>query len=181
MHFKWPVGKAEKYDGQNCSWGHWGHRRANCWHCFTEDWRFERIWRNPEASLKDALELKYVVAPDYTFYRESTREVALWQLFRSAQITGFWMANGVNVIPCLMWNDKLYPEEIAEAIGTNGVYAVRGPGREYEKYWMEFAERLVGALKPEQVLHFGNPMGLNVWGEGVGVRVVLRQKKITTG
>jgi hypothetical protein len=106
-------------------------------------------------------------------WAETCRPTAKWQLFRAAQVTGYWQANGVNVIPALEWGPAVSPDDVAELYGIGGIYAVRSPKQHTEKIWCEGAAKLYEKLKPRMILHFGTSRGLKVWGD-VGVKQVLR-------
>jgi hypothetical protein len=173
MHFYWPVQLVTEYDNTDVKWGPWSDVKANSWHGFTEDWRLEGIWRNPYGSLRYALEKKWLTGPNYSVWAETCRPTAKWQLFRAAQVTGYWRANGVNVIPALEWGPTVSPDDVAELYGIGGIYAVRSPKKYTEKIWCEGAAKLYEKLKPRMILHFGTSRGLNVWGD-VGVKQVLR-------
>jgi hypothetical protein len=173
MHFYWPVQLVTEYDDTDVKWGPWSDVKANSWHGFTEDWRLEGIWRNPYGSLRYALEKKWLTGPDYSVWAETCRPTAKWQLFRAAQVTGYWQANSVNVIPSLEWGPAVSPDDVAELYGIGGIYAVRSPKKHTEKVWCDGAAKLYEKLKPRMILHFGTSRGLKVWGD-VGVKQVLR-------
>ncbi len=162
---KWPIEINLDYPGLNESllWSPWGVFGSKNIHCYTEDYRFESTWRNPELSLKRVLELNFVIAPDFSVYPESSTLVNSWQLYRSLAVFSYWQNMGVNVIPSINW---ISPEQILNDIDLYpdfNIIAVRCPGKKYISSWLAGASTIVNIVKPKLVLQFGTSLGSEAW------------------
>jgi hypothetical protein len=164
-------------DWQDIWWGRWGLFDRNGLHCYTDDWRFENIWRNPENSLQHVYDKKIVISPDFSIFPHYTDEAIKWQLYRCWQIAGFWQHFKVPVIYSINWTN---PEQIARHLKfypETKIIAVRCAGKNYEAAWRAGAEAVMEIMKPEQVLHFGTKLGIDVWG-GCGIQLPLSSKTL---
>lgn len=161
----WPIETRLKYADlhKHLSWSPWGVFNSENIHCYTEDYRFEGCWRNPELSLKRVLDLNFVIAPDFSVYPFAPYQINSWQLYRSLAVFGFWQLNGVRVIPSINWIGPRQIESDKDLYPNFNIIAIRCPGREYYQEWLWGAEKINAIIKPEIVLHFGTNLGLDVW------------------
>ena len=155
---------------QVTTWGCWGSKKES-WHCFTDDWRFESIWRSPENSLRYALDREIITSPDYTIRPNWPIEAIRWQLWRSQAITRYWQANGVNVVPCYNWTSVRQIDNCLGLYQCSPVIAVRSPGREYFDQWFECAFHIQQYFDPSIVLQFGSKKGSHVWKNCINLKI----------
>lgn len=176
----WPIDSYLDYPDLNksLSWSPWGVFDSENIHCYTEDYRFECCWRNPELSLKRVLDLNFVVAPDFSVYPFAPYQVNSWQLYRSLAVFGFWQSNGVRVIPSINWIGPCQIESDRELYPKFNVIAVRCPGPGYYNEWVLGAEKIKELIQPDIVLHFGTKFGLKVWNNSDVFLFKLRGQKV---
>ena len=63
---------------------------------YEDDYRFERIWRNPRQYLNVLKRYNGVILPDFSLYRDMPLVMQLWNIYRSRAI-GFWLQlNGIK-------------------------------------------------------------------------------------
>lgn len=173
----WPKNTDINFTGEkNMSWSPWGTFSTNNIHCYTDDYRFESIWRKPEYTLKRVLELNYVLSPDFTMYPGASDYVNTWQLYRAMSVFSYWQNMGVNVIPSINWSTPLHILNNKELYPQFSVIAVRGPANRYKNEWYAGAETIKKLINPKIILHFGQALGLDVW-EDAAINYPLRSKK----
>ncbi len=161
----WPINTKLNYPDlkDTLLWSPWGVFVSGNIHCYTDDYRFESIWRKPELSLKRVLDLDLVIAPDYSVYPDAPAIVNRWQLHRSLAVFSYWQNMGVRVIPSISWVSS---EQIRQDRGLYpdfSTIAVRCPTRDYLDTWYSGAETIRDLVKPETVLHFGTALGSDIW------------------
>lgn len=144
-------------------------------HCYTEDFRFEKLWSDAMDQLFRVIFSEFVIAPDFSIHYTAPYEIVRWQLYRSNQIAGYLSSQGVRVIPSLNWNTKRNIYKCIDLYPKCNIYAVRSPNSKYYDRWMAGAELLNKLLKPDLVLHFGTKLGINIWPNAV--QLPLRKKK----
>ena len=175
FRFKWPLKTTVNPILNNeLSWSPWGVFNTENIHCYTDDYRFEVTWRNPELALQRVLGLNLVIAPDFTVYPTADPIVNRWQLYRSLAVFSYWQSMGVNVIPSLNW---VSPDQIradADLYPRFSTVAVRCPGTKYYNKWVDGITELKKIVQPETVLHFGTKLGLDVWSDEVIYHFKLR-------
>jgi hypothetical protein len=175
----WPIKIKIDYDfDKDLKWSPWGRfNKFKNIHCYVDDWRFEGVWRKPEYTLKKLLELNYVIAPDFSVYKNAPHQVNTWQIYRSQQVYAYWINNGIKTIPSINWVDIEQIKRDRLLYSDYKIIAVRCPGREYYTEWVDGAEYINKIIKPKIVLHFGTMLGMDVWKGAKVINYSLRQKK----
>ncbi|HCY83944.1 MAG TPA: hypothetical protein DHV36_02285 [Desulfobacteraceae bacterium] len=146
-------------------------------HCYTDDYRFESIWRKPELSLKRVLDLNLVIAPDFSVYPDAPAIVNRWQLHRSLAVFSYWQNMGVRVIPSISWVSSEQIHQDRDLYPGFSTIAVRCPTREYLATWYSGAETIRDLVRPTTVLHFGTSLGIDVWTDSQVFQFCLRHQK----
>jgi hypothetical protein len=146
---------------ENLKWCPWGTFNADNVHFFTEDYRFEGLWRRPEFSLKKLLKFNYVIAPDFSLYYGAPEEVNRFQLYRQRVIFSFLQFNGVNVIPCLSFLDLEQIKKDEDFYFKFPVYAVRSPQKDFLSEYKKCMDYFIKKLKIKKILHFGTRNGID--------------------
>ncbi|WP_035240931.1 DUF4417 domain-containing protein [Desulfobacter vibrioformis] len=175
---RWPIETRLKYADldKNLSWSPWGVFNSENIHCYTEDYRFEGCWRNPELSLKRVLDLNFVIAPDFSVYPSAPALVNRWQLYRSLAVFSYWQNMGVRVIPSINWVSADQIKQDQDLYPDFSIIAVRCPGNGYYEEWVDGIENLNKIIKPKIILHFGTKLGLEVWKNSQVFQFKLRGK-----
>ena len=161
----WPIQTNLTYPDlqQTLTWSPWGVFKSQNIHCYTEDYRFEITWRKPELTLKRVLELKHVIAPDFSVYEHAPDPVNRWQLYRSLAVYSYWQNMGVNVIPSINWISPDQIEKDQDLYPCFSIIAIRCPTKEYLDKWISGAEKIKQIINPDIVLHFGTSLGISTW------------------
>jgi hypothetical protein len=140
-------------------WSRWGSSRPGALHAFVDDYRLEVSWRRPSLALRRALAAQIVTSPDFSAGWDHPAEFVHWQSYRSSMVSAYWRANGVQVLPVLLWSETVSSVRIA----AQSAVAVRGPGSSLVEQgrWFQGFKRMVREIDPSQVWIFGRvPPGL---------------------
>lgn len=135
-------------------------RDSNYWvHFYEDDYKFERLWRNPRRYLDILKRYNGVILPDFSVYRDMPLVMQLWNIYRSRALGTWLQSNGLNVIPNLRWGDERthmpcclgIPFHSTISIGTHG--AVREP---MNRAHLEIGlSAIVDKLKPSALVVYG--------------------------
>jgi len=129
-------------------------------HFYEDDYKFERIWRNPKRYLPLIQAYGGAIAPDFSVYREMPLLLQMYNIFRSRSIGYWWARNGINVIPNVRWgNERTYslcfdglPKNSIVAIGTHGCVRRIDDRRYFNNSFMEMLDR----INPKTVIVYGS-------------------------
>ena len=92
------------------TWGSVKRQREmpGTWHFYTEDYRFEALWRDPSPVVNTRCNA--AAEPNFTTSEQMSRAVAVYQIYRKRWIARYWQSRGVpvfvdlNVAP--QWTDE---------------------------------------------------------------------------
>lgn len=175
---EWPIVTQLDYPDltDNLSWSPWGVFKSENIHCYTDDYRFEGCWRNPQFTLQRVMDLNFVISPDFSVYQNAPSIVNRWQLYRSLAVFSYWQNMGVRVIPSLNWISPAQILQDKDLYPDFNMIAVRCPGNGYYQQWLDGVELISKIIKPEKVLHFGTKLGLDAWKNSKVFQFKLRGK-----
>ena len=75
-------------------------------HFFLYDYRFERVWKNPEADIEKLSRYRAVLSPDFSMYLEMAPVMQMYNVFRNRWCGAYWASKGIRVIPTVNWGDE---------------------------------------------------------------------------
>lgn len=130
-------------------------------HFFTDDYIFERVWRNPERYVPLLSKFRAVIAPDFSLYTDHPRICQMYNHFKKHWCGAYWSGMGITVIPspswvlgddsCFKWCLDGEPEHSTICISSHGAIKGDKRKRDFERGWNTVMDR----LKPERVYLFG--------------------------
>ena len=130
-------------------------------HFFTDDYRFERIWRNTGAYLERLSKFKCVFTPDFSLYLDMPIAMQIWNTYRNRLIGQICQDYGMNVIPTVGWADEDSFDFCFDGLPRGGTVAVSTVGVMNNKAAKEIfrvgMEEMIRRLKPGFILIYGNP------------------------
>lgn len=132
----------------------------NQWvHFFEDDYKFERIWKNPKKYLEKLKLYNGVILPDFSLYRDMPYVMQLWNIYRSRAI-GFWLQqNGVKVIVNIRYADRRTYNCCCDGISKHCVIAIGSHGtlknRDDRHFFTEGLEFVVKKLEPLAIVVYG--------------------------
>lgn len=131
----------------------------NQWiHFFTDDYRFERVWNDPEKYLERLQSFDGVISPDFSLYRDMPLVMQAWNTYRNRALAYWWQNKGIAVIPNVQWGDERsyalcfdgIPKNSTVAISTNG--CIRDKKDRF--YFKKGLQVLVEKLEPKTIVNY---------------------------
>lgn len=106
------------------------------WHFYTEDYRFDALWRDPSPVVKSGCTA--VVEPNFSVYLEMPRVVALWHVYRKRWLARWWQAHGVRVFVDLNVAEPHYADNLLGVPQGWKAWATRGYAERLENTLAEY-------------------------------------------
>ena len=76
-------------------------------HFFLYDYKFERVWRNPDTDLEKLKRYKAILTPDFSMYTEMAPVMQLYNTFRNRWCGAYYASKGIRVIPSVSWGTRI--------------------------------------------------------------------------
>ena len=128
-------------------------------HFFIDDYRFERLWKEPERYLSVVKKYAGAIMPNFSTWHIMPLPMQWWNMYRNRALAHYWQRNGVDVIPLLQCGDPRTYDYAFEGLPIGGTYAVMNNGlmldRENRFYFYEFLEIAICAVKPDLLCMYG--------------------------
>lgn len=133
-------------------------------HFFLYDYRFERVWKNPDSDLEKLSRYRAVLSPDFSMYLEMAPVMQLYNVFRNRWCGAYWASKGIRVIPTVNWGDESTFDFCFEGIEKGSVVAVSTymawshDNRKDQKEWfMAGYNEMLRRIEPEKIICYNTP------------------------
>ena len=133
-------------------------------HFFLYDYRFERVWKNPDNDIEKLSRYRAVLSPDFSMYLEMAPVMQLYNVFRNRWCGAYWASKGLRVIPTVNWGDESTFDFCFEGIEKGSVVAVstymasEHDNRCDQKEWfMAGYNEMLRRIEPENIICYNSP------------------------
>jgi hypothetical protein len=133
-------------------------------HFFLYDYRFERVWKNPEADIEKLSRYRAVLSPDFSMYLEMAPVMQMYNVFRNRWCGAYWASKGIRVIPTVNWGDESTFDFCFDGIEKGSVVAVstymasEHDHRKDQKEWfMAGYNEMLRRIEPEKIICYNTP------------------------
>lgn len=137
-------------------------------HFFIDDYKFERIWNEPDKYIPLLRKFECVIMPDFSMYLDMPLPMMQWNKYRGFAMAHYWQQQGLTVIPQLGWADERSYGFAFENIPRNSTVAVSSVGCKQEgsiEYFKAGFEVAIKRTEPSRILFYGGiPEGLDTHG-----------------
>lgn len=130
-------------------------------HFFVDDYKFERVWNDPETYVSLLSDFAVVTSPDFSLYRDYPLALQIWNHYRKHWCGAYWQSRGVRVIPTIAWSDTASFSWCFDGEPTGGVIATSSLGclarkdREARENFLAGYREMVRRLRPTKVIFYG--------------------------
>ena len=133
-------------------------------HFFLYDYRFERVWKNPDNDIEKLSRYRAVLSPDFSMYLEMAPVMQLYNVFRNRWCGAYWASKGIRVVPTVNWGDESTFDFCFEGIEKGSVVAVstymasEHDNRQAQKEWfMAGYNEMLRRIEPEKIICYNTP------------------------
>lgn len=131
---------------------------------FLYDYRFERVWKNPDNDIEKLSRYRAVLSPDFSMYLEMAPVMQLYNVFRNRWCGAYWASKGLRVIPTVNWGDESSFDFCFEGIEKGSVVAVstymasEHDNRCDQKEWfLAGYNEMLRRIEPEKIICYNTP------------------------
>jgi hypothetical protein len=127
-------------------------------HFFLYDYRFERVWKNPDNDIEKLSRYRAVLSPDFSMYLEMAPVMQLYNVFRNRWCGAYWASKGIRVIPTVNWGDESTFDFCFDGIEKGSVVAVSTYTREdnIDGFMLGY-NKMLEIIEPSAILCYGTP------------------------
>ena len=133
-------------------------------HFFLYDYRFERVWKNPDNDIEKLSRYRAVLSPDFSMYLEMAPVMQIYNVFRNRWCGAYWASKGIRVIPSVNWGDESTFDFCFQGIEKGSTVAVstymasEHDHRQHQKEWfMAGYNEMLRQLEPERIICYNTP------------------------
>lgn len=133
-------------------------------HFFLYDYRFERVWKNPDNDIEKLSRYRAVLSPDFSMYLEMAPVMQLYNVFRNRWCGAYWASKGMRVIPTVNWGDEATFDFCFQGIEKGCTVAVstymasEHDNRKDQKDWfMAGYNEMLRQIEPDRIICYNTP------------------------
>ena len=127
-------------------------------HFFTDDYRFEDIYRHPERSFPKYSRYRFLLTPDYSLYAEMKPWRQIESVGKTRWVGAYWQQRGLIVVPTISWAGPASFRFCFDAIEKNSIVAVGMIGCKHERIaFMKGYNAMLESIEPTAIICFGTP------------------------
>lgn len=128
-------------------------------HFFLADYRFERIWKEPQRYISILKRFSCVLTPDFSLYLDMPLAMKIWNTYRAYLLGQVMQDAGIRVIPSVSWAEPATYEFCFDGLEPGGVVSISTVGAmltpEARKLFQLGFRTMMEHLNPEQIIVYG--------------------------
>ena len=129
-------------------------------HFHIDDYRFERVWNNPQDSLRSVNrdQIWAACSPDFSLWLDYPIALQIFNTYRNRWMARYWQAHGVTIIPTVNWSHEFSYEFCFNGIPKHQIVTLRTYNVTYDiehEYFLKGYIAMRKALEPRAILWFG--------------------------
>ncbi len=133
-------------------------------HFFLYDYKFERVWKEPERDIERLKPYRAVLSPDFSMYLEMNPTMQLYNTFRNRWCGAYWASKGIRVIPTVNWGDEStfdfcflgIPKGSTVAVSTYMV-SEHDNRKNQKEFFMKGYQEMLKCIEPERIICYNTP------------------------
>ena len=133
-------------------------------HFFLYDYRFERVWKNPDNDIEKLSRYRAVLSPDFSMYLEMAPVMQLYNVFRNRWCGAYWASKGIRVIPSVNWGDESTFDFCFQGIEKGSTVAVSTymaseseHHKDQKEWFMAGYNEMLRQIEPERIICYNTP------------------------
>lgn len=135
-----------------------GHKKLGV-HFFEPDYKFERVWTNPDRYGTMLDKFGYVIGPDFSVYNDFPLPIKLFNYYRNNWLVKYWqVCYNMIIVPTVMWGEQDTWDWCFDGLPKNSIVAVSNVGTQRTKdereYFYNGYIEMLNRLNPQKVLFF---------------------------
>lgn len=133
-------------------------------HFFLYDYKFERVWKNPDSDIEKLKRYKAVLSPDFSMYLEMNPTMQLYNTFRNRWCGAYFASKGIRVVPTVSWGGENtfnfcfdgIPESSTVAVSTYMV-SEHNNHSDQKEFFLKGYREMLQRIGPERIICYHEP------------------------
>lgn len=133
-------------------------------HFFLYDYKFERVWKEPDRDIERLRRYRAVLSPDFSMYLEMNPTIQLYNTFRNRWCGAYFQSKGMRVIPTVNWGDEStfdfcflgIPKGSTVAVSTYMV-SEHGNHSDQKEFFLKGYNEMLRRVEPERIICYNTP------------------------
>lgn len=133
-------------------------------HFFLYDYRFEKLWSEPNKQLKRLQNYRAIMTPDFSMYTDMAPAVQLYNTFRNRWCGAYFSEKGLRVIPTVNWGLENTFDFCFEGIERGSTVAVstymaqeHNNRKAQKEYFLAGYNEMLKRIEPETIICYHEP------------------------
>lgn len=128
-------------------------------HFYVDDYRFARVWNDPDRYIPILQRFDAVCSPDFSQYTDIPVAMRIYNHYRKHWLAAYWQMHGIRVIPTICWSDRSSYDWCFDGEPDGGIISISSVGTQKREDAKDaFADGCREALRrlnPKQILWYG--------------------------
>ena len=135
-----------------------GHKQLGV-HFFEDDYKFERVWTDPDRYGEMLSKFGYIIGPDFSVYADFPLAMRIYNNYRNRWLCRYWQEKfKIPVVPTVMWGFEDTWDWCFDGYPTNSIVAVSNLGTQKSQlernYFNNGYFEMLRRLNPSKILFF---------------------------
>jgi len=133
-------------------------------HFFLYDYKFERVWKNPDSDIEKLKHYRAVLSPDFSMYLEISPTMQLYNTFRNRWCGAYFASKGIHVIPTVSWGGESTFDFCFDGIEKGSTVAVstymvseHNNHSEQKEFFLSGYNEMLRRIEPEKIICYNQP------------------------
>ena len=133
-------------------------------HFFLYDYKFERIWKNPNTDLEKLKHYRAALSPDFSMYVEMAPVLQLYNTFRNRWCGAYFASKRIRVIPTVSWGNENAFEFCFDGIEKGSTVAVstymvseHDNRQDQKEFFLRGYNEMLRRIEPEKIICYNEP------------------------
>lgn len=132
-------------------------------HFFELDYKFQRLWEQPNKYIELLSQFGCVLSPDFSMYRDMPLAIQIFNKYRNHWLASFWQSHGITVIPNIGWSTPENYDWQFDGYPKHSIVAVSNIGcakeNEAKRLFKQGYDEMMNRLEPSEILFFSRTFG----------------------
>ena len=133
-------------------------------HFFLYDYKFDRVWKNPDTDLEKLRRYRAVLSPDFSMYVEMAPVLQLTNTFRNRWCGAYFASKGIRVVPTVNWGNENTFEFCFDGIEKGSTVAVstymvseHDNRQDQKEFFLKGYSEMLRRIEPEKIICYNEP------------------------
>lgn len=132
--------------------------KGNGLHFYIDDYKFERLWNNPDKYIELLKGYKHIIQPDFSLYYDFPVALQIYNKYRNHWLSAYYATKGITMIPNIslstpseyIWTLLGYPRHSVVAFSDLGAIH----SKQERDITIKAYDEMIKRLDPIQILYF---------------------------